>query len=207
DLSAQADTLRREIGNLSTELTRARAQISQLEREKSELQAALDREIARLKDAETQLRQALKDEIDRGTIEVNRIENVLIVSLKEQILFEPDRAELNPRFEKPLLEIARIFDRLPEKVIRIEGHTAVAPTRWPSSWDLGAARAVTVVRFLQEKGRIDPLRLVAASFGEYRPISPNDTEQNRQKNRRVELILINRPLYEVQSLRQAGVVR
>lgn len=207
DLTAQSETLKNEVAALSGDLNAARAKIAELERDRSSLQAALERETARLNEAEASLRQALKEEIERGNIEVNRFENVLIVSLRENILFAPDRAELNPRFERLLLEVARVFDRLPEKVIRVEGHTAIAPSRWPSSWDLGAARAVSVVRFFQEKGRIDPTRLVAVSFGEYRPVSPNDNEENRQRNRRVEISLINRPLYETQSLRQAGVIQ
>jgi chemotaxis protein MotB len=58
---------------------------------------------------------------------------------------------------------------------------------FPSNWELSAARALSVVKFLFTHGGIDPARLSAVGYGEYRPIAPNDTEINRQKNRRIEI--------------------
>jgi chemotaxis protein MotB len=107
---------------------------------------------------------------------------------------------LRAEFEPVLRKIAETFARFPDRVIRVEGHTAVAPSRWRSSWDLGAARAVAVVRFLQEKAGVEPSRLLAISFGEFRPRASNSSEALRQKNRRVELVLVDRPLYQVQEL-------
>ena len=62
--------------------------------------------------------------------------------------------------------------------------------RYASNWELSTARATTVVRFLQDKGGIDPKRLIAAGYGDVHPVAPNDTEQHRAQNRRIEIALI-----------------
>jgi chemotaxis protein MotB len=76
------------------------------------------------------------------------------------------------------------------KVIRVEGHTDDVPAggAYPTNWELSTARALAVVRFLQSQG-IDPSRLAAAGYGEYRPIAPNDTAEGRSQNRRIEIVL------------------
>jgi chemotaxis protein MotB len=75
-------------------------------------------------------------------------------------------------------------------------------TQFPTNWELGAARAVNVVRFLQRESGIDPLRLSAVSYGQYRPIATNKTEQGKAKNRRIEIILIDRDLDLAKKMRQ-----
>ena len=62
--------------------------------------------------------------------------------------------------------------------------------RFPSNWELSTARAASVVRFLQEKANIKPERLTASGFSFYRPVAPNDTEDTRGQNRRIEIVLV-----------------
>ncbi|HSH70991.1 MAG TPA: OmpA family protein, partial [Deferrisomatales bacterium] len=84
----------------------------------------------------------------------------------------------------------------------VEGHTDDVPIRgvlaqrFPTNWELSAARALSVVRFLQEVGGVDPARLAAAGYGEYRPAVPNDSAENRARNRRIELKLVPLPQAE-----------
>jgi len=91
--------------------------------------------------------------------------------------------------------VAGILKNVKDKQIIVEGHTDNVPissflaSKFPSNWELSSARAISVVRFLQQNG-IDPSFLGATGYGEFRPISPNDTEDNRAMNRRVEIILI-----------------
>jgi chemotaxis protein MotB len=66
--------------------------------------------------------------------------------------------------------------------------------QYPTNWELGAVRAVNVVRFFQKESGIDPLRMSAVSYGPYRPIASNKSEEGRAKNRRIEIILIDRDL-------------
>ncbi len=86
-----------------------------------------------------------------------------------------------------------------DRVIRVEGHTdnliihGTFAKKYPTNWDLSAARAVNVVRYLQEQG-IDPMTLSAIAFGEYEPVASNDTEEGRAQNRRIEIVLIPKEL-------------
>ncbi|MGD8334598.1 MAG: OmpA family protein, partial [Desulfobacterales bacterium] len=80
-----------------------------------------------------------------------------------------------------------------EYLVRIEGHTDNVPIRtflFPSNWELSTARAVNVLRYFIEHHQIDSQRLSAEGFGEFQPLVANDTAENRNKNRRVEVIFI-----------------
>ena len=82
------------------------------------------------------------------------------------------------------------------RVIQVQGHTDNVPIkgrlaeRFPTNWELSAARAVNVVRFLHEEAGLDPQSLSATGVSEYRPRAANDTDEGRQKNRRIEILLI-----------------
>lgn len=173
---------------------------SQLEKNRLADELALDR--ARIRAASETLQRSLAKEIASGDIEIRQMDNVLILNMRDSIIFSPDRADLNPRYTSVLGRMAAVFKDLPEKNIRVEGHTAVGVSspetlrRYPTSWDLGAARAISVLRYFREQAGIDGSRLVATSFGEYRPIAANDTEVSKQANRRVRIVLVNSPVYE-----------
>ena len=201
---ATKSELQQAIEKALAERQQAEAQLSRLQTERDALALQLKQESDRLDAAVTSLRQALNVEISRGNLEVLRYQNVLVVNIKDSLLFGADSPVLKPDYKATLATIAGAFQQFPDKVIRVEGHTAVAPSRWSSSWDLGAARAVSVVRYLQDEQKIDPSRLVALSFGEFRPLTPNGTEAGRALNRRVELVLVDRPLYQVQELLQSS---
>ena len=77
--------------------------------------------------------------------------------------------------------------------VRIEGHTdnvPIATRRFPSNWELSTARAVQVLKYFIAAGEIDPSRLSAVGYGEAKPVLPNNTPENRTKNRRVEIVLV-----------------
>ena len=118
----------------------------------------------------------------------------LVMRLAEQTLFDLGVATLSPE-AMPLIEkIGAIISRT-EYFIRIEGHTDNLPIhtdRFPSNWELSTARAVNVLRYFLEIHKISPLRLSAVGFGEYQPLVSNDYPKQRAKNRRVEIIFINK---------------
>ena len=77
--------------------------------------------------------------------------------------------------------------------IRVEGHTdnvPIATPLYPSNWELSSARATTVGRYLAEHSDIAPQRIIAAGYGEFRPVAPNDTREGRARNRRVDLVVL-----------------
>jgi chemotaxis protein MotB len=149
-----------------------------------------------------EIRSDLAEEIERGEVDIFTYNGMVILHIKNTILFQPNQADIREENKEVLMNIASIFKYFPDKIIRVEGHTATGPdtVQYPTSWELGAARAVNVTRYFQEQAGIEPQRLVAVSFGEWRPVSSNDTAENRAKNRRIEIVILNRPLYQWQEL-------
>lgn len=120
-------------------------------------------------------------------------ERGMVIHFTDRVLFDTGRAELKPEARELLLVLARQLKDLPH-AIRVEGHTDNVPIHnalYASNWELSAARAVRVVRFLIETGGIDPRRLAAVGYGEYRPIASNDTAEGRARNRRVDIVLLS----------------
>ena len=125
-------------------------------------------------------------------IQIDETNEGVRFSFENQILFDFGKADINPAGHALLDQIARVLQQDPAAV-RVEGHTDNVPIqtrRFPSNWELSVARAVNVVKYFAEVGHIDPRRLSAVGYGESRPLVTNDTPANRQKNRRVEILLL-----------------
>lgn len=160
-------------------------------------------EIERIANLEEVLKNELAEQIRSEDAQVYRHEGMLVVSLNEKFLFDGESATLKESYSDRLLKVANILKQAPGKMIRVVGHTAVWDSQtWESSWDLGAQRAVNVVRFLQQQGGLDPEQLVASTLGQYQPIATNSNEPGRQKNRRVEIILMDRNIFDVRYLQE-----
>jgi chemotaxis protein MotB len=117
----------------------------------------------------------------------------LTISLPEAGSFPPGRSELSDAARAVMLDLAHELQPLPNQ-IRVEGHTDDVPIHTPqfaSNWELSTARATTVVQFLIEAGGLDPARLAAAGYGEYRPRIDNDTPEARARNRRVDIVVLD----------------
>lgn len=117
----------------------------------------------------------------------------LVISLPEAGSFPAGRADLSARAEGVMADLADRLRGLPN-VIRVEGHTddvPIATSRFASNWELSTARATRVVEFLIEQGDIDPARLSAAGYAEYRPKLPNVDAESRARNRRVDIVVLD----------------
>lgn len=137
-----------------------------------------------------QIREAIKKEKLDEAIKVDVTDNGIAIKVADPVGFDVGKAQIKPRFKTVLEEIIQVIGKFPDNEIRVEGHTDNTPinTReFPSNWELSAARALHVVKFLYKNGDMNPSRLSAVGYGEYRPIAPNDTPENRQKNRRIEI--------------------
>lgn len=116
----------------------------------------------------------------------------LVIILSDKILFPSGTAELYAGGRTMLDSLSGAFHEYPFP-IRVEGYTddrAVSSERFPSNWELSAARAIAVTRYLMEVSGIPAKRLMAVGFGEYHPLVPNDTPENRAKNRIVKIVLV-----------------
>jgi chemotaxis protein MotB len=116
----------------------------------------------------------------------------LVITLSGSLLFESGKADLRPESAEVLSRLAGLLEPTQGK-IRIEGHTdniPIATTAVPSNWELSAYRAAAVLRYLTETVGLPAERFESAGYAEHRPLVPNDTRENRARNRRVEIILM-----------------
>jgi chemotaxis protein MotB len=118
---------------------------------------------------------------------------LVITLLSDRSFYDSGSAELRPE-TLPILDAIYGFLKKDQNLIRVEGNTDNVPihtAQYPTNWELSAARAVGVARYLVEHDGLDPERVSAAGYGEYRPRKPNDTDADRQANRRVDIVLLN----------------
>ena len=120
------------------------------------------------------------------------------MDIAEKIFFDSGKAKLKKDGETVLLKVGEALAQFQDKIIRVVGHTDNVPVSpgspFASNWELSVSRATTVVRFLQEKAKLSPERLIASGRGEYEPVAPNDTPEGRQKNRRIEIMLVDKTI-------------
>ena len=136
---------------------------------------------------------ALADELSAGYLQLVEDPRGLVVEVPEAGAFESGRAELSTDAERMMRRVAVVLAALPNSV-RVEGHTDDAPirtTRFASNWDLSTARATRVVEFLMASGGVDPLRLSAAGYSQFKPRAANTSAEGRTRNRRVDLVILN----------------
>lgn len=140
---------------------------------------------------------------DTPPLSVEMNERGLVIRVLESTLFELGSADIKPEARQTLDLIATQLVEVPNQ-IRIEGHTdnlPISTARFPSNWELSTARASSVVRYLITNHGLPPDQVSALGFGEYRPLVPNDTPQNRARNRRVDIVILtdNLSRYEPQA--------
>jgi chemotaxis protein MotB len=185
DLRISSEQSGREV----TRLTRVKSQLAENLEAREALLAARNAEIEKMRSSYDGLISDLEDEVASGQIQIERLLSGLKLNLSEEILFPSGSASLNASGQEVLRKVGRRLVELPHS-IAVEGHTDNVPVarRYPSNWELAAARASSVVRLLTELG-VEPDRLKAVSRGEFMPIASNDTAEGRAKNRRIEIQL------------------
>jgi chemotaxis protein MotB len=194
-LEQQKATLEADNANLKQQVGSLEEKTAAMEQEKASLLAASQQQQQQY-DA---LVQGLSSEVEKGQLQVRQYQNMLAVDLAEQIFFDSGRAALKPGGKEVLKKVGNALKEYEDKIIRVVGHTDNVPlakslqATFPTNWDLSVARATTVVRFLQEVG-VPPERMVPSGRAEFDPVAPNDTPEGRQKNRRIEIMLIDKNL-------------
>jgi chemotaxis protein MotB len=157
-----------------------------------------DEELARLRTTHDDLAKTLQKEVELGQVRVTQMADRLTVSIVDKILFPSGEDRLSEPGRQVLKRVGQVLAQARDKVIRIEGHTDNVPPgaplkpRFPTNWELSAARATNVVRFLQESAGLDPAALEAVGLGEHHPRDDNKTAAGRAQNRRIEIILYPR---------------
>ena len=125
-------------------------------------------------------------------VDVKVLKGVVYISLADNMLYKSGSYEINERAGETLSKIAKIITDYKDYEVLVEGNTDNVPisrTNIRNNWDLSALRASSVVQELQNKYGVDPKRLSAAGRGEYNPITDNDSELGKQRNRRTQIII------------------
>lgn len=129
-------------------------------------------------------------------ISASRDDRGVVLVIQERTLFETGEAEILEGAKPFLTKVGTLLETIPN-LVKVEGHTDSRPIntyRYPSNWELSGARASSVIRFLLDQNKIEPYRFLAVGYGDTRPVVPNTTSENLQKNRRV-VIVISDPNY------------
>ena len=191
-LHSEADALTAKRDSLRTESDSLKLERDAIEGERDALKKSNAETVSHYDAVVTQLSQ----EVKQGHLQIKRYKNMLTVDVADRIFFASGSAEIKESGKEVLKKVGKALAQYPDKMIRVVGHTDnVALTKahqkqFPTNWELSVARATRVVRFLQDECGIDPQRLVAAGRGPYQPVASNTTPENRQKNRRIEIMLL-----------------
>ena len=141
-----------------------------------------------------QLNQNLQTEVTSDQVQIKQLQNRLQVTMVNAILFPEGGWELSPNGKQELSKITPTLQGVAGKQIVIEGYTdneiILEPlkSRFPNNWYLSAARAISVVSYLEEQG-LDPNELSAVAFGKYHPVASNDSPPGRAQNRRINIVI------------------
>ncbi|MFD0714987.1 flagellar motor protein MotB [Paenibacillus sp. GCM10027626] len=117
----------------------------------------------------------------------------IAIRLSDQFLFDLGKADLKKESIPVLDKLASLFKQL-ENTVSIEGHTDNLPIQpggeFKDNWGLSAGRSLSVLRYFVDKAKLEPAKFEIAGYGDTRPVAPNTTSANRQKNRRVEITVL-----------------
>lgn len=144
-------------------------------------------------------------EVKSRKVKITEDERGIVISLTADAFFERGSAELTPEGRRIINKIGRFLQQrdFVDNYIRVEGHTDNTPispastlyTLYPTNWELSAARAVKIVRILNEEFGIPGKNLQAVGYGEFQPVESNDIEEGRAYNRRVDIVIMRKKEY------------
>jgi len=147
-----------------------------------------------LSEVKKELEGSLSDELRNHKVEMRVVPDGLVVSLREVGFFDSGTAKLLPEATPAIAHIAQALGERGLE-IRVEGHTDNIPIHnslYNSNWELSTARATQVLMMLVDQYHLDPAKVSAAGYAEYRPIASNSTDEGRRKNRRIDLVVLSR---------------
>jgi chemotaxis protein MotB len=208
-LQQQVEQVSDDVGQKENALTQAEQaseqlnlQLAQTREEQDQLKDRIEAiNQQREKDSQhfAELEQRLKHELNESRFEISQLKNrMTVIKLTSEVLFNSGSARIKPAGKEVLSLIAESLNSYPDRDINIEGHTDSVPigknSQYTSNWELSTARALAAVDYFQQNNQINPQRLKVVGFGEYHPVSSNDTAAGRQLNRRIEIRLLPEPL-------------
>jgi chemotaxis protein MotB len=205
DAERDRDEKARQLAKLEKELAELQAQrdnLTEAERAATQRMQATEQELTELRkqrDAAEERLAAFRKLYDRfralvdtGKLQVDFRNGQMVLKLPSEVLFSSGKADLSDKGQQALTEVLNILVEFKDRRFLIAGHTDNQPLRggrFDNNWELATARALSVLEYMVKAG-FDSKNLGAAGYGEWDPVAPNDTAENRQLNRRIEIILV-----------------
>jgi chemotaxis protein MotB len=151
-------------------------------------------EDAQMQGATEAVSDLVKQEGMQDLVDVKVQERGIVISIKAKLLFKSGSADIEKAKQDELIKIGKdILTKLPNKQIRIEGHTDNVPINsamYPSNWHLSSYRAINVLKLLVDKAGINPKLISPVGYGDTQPLLPNTSDANREQNRRVNIVIL-----------------
>ncbi len=192
ELEKRIIDLQTRLNNFELENRRQQQRIVELEniREKQK------QELERLAEQAKSLEEKLAEEIRQGGIKLKRLNDRLVINMDNKILFDSGSATLrSDEIRRTLDKISDILAKYPDNRILVEGHTDDVPIRserFRDNWQLSTERALSVLYHLLRNRNLDPSRYMAVGAGQFQPLVPNTSPENRALNRRVDIVVMPR---------------
>ena len=192
------------------ELTAAQQEASQLRDLTESNQQSLEEKLSELKEraarlqrekeeaakSKSTLEQEMRAALQSKDVTISELQGKLEVNILDRVLFDSGQATLKPEGQTVLAGLAKVLEQYPNRQLHVVGHTDNVPIhgtlaqKYPTNWELSAARATAAVRFLVEQAGVDPRRLGAVGYGEFHPVADNSTEEGRAQNRRITIVIL-----------------
>jgi len=194
----EKDKLAAELGASNKRLAELEKQLADRDKQLAALRGDLSAEMAKLSEAQRGIVRALRPEIEQGHITVNLTNERLLINLTSSMLFGSGEDQLKPAGVDALKRVGTILKDYPEYAVAVDGHTDNWPIRtplkkrFPSNKELSEARAANGVTALAEGG-VSPDAITTAGYADTKPVAPNTTDEGRQRNRRVEVLVTPKP--------------
>ncbi len=181
-----------QIAALKAGLDEAKANATELR----EQLAAAEKEMEAAAKTKNSLEEEMRAALQSKDITISQLQGKLTVNILDHVLFDSGEAALKHEGQAILRQLAAVLTAHTNRAIHVVGHTdnvpirAGARSRFPSNWELSAARATAAVRFLHEQAGVNPRQLGALGYGEFHPVADNATPEGRAKNRRIAVVIL-----------------
>lgn len=193
-LKSQAEAALTENEQLKAELEASRKELDSIGANRQQVSEQLKDRMAKTRAEQENLSESVRQELASQQASLAQAGEAIRLTLQVPLLFKTQDAKLTDGGAALLERLAKALNALPHRSVRVEGHSDNSAINWSlfggftSHWDLSSARATAVARYLHNKG-VNPRRLTAAGYGEFRPVAPNDTPEGQAANRRIVLVL------------------
>lgn len=190
----KADELEKEVAELKDTLGQLKKENEDLLNQKQQAVEQKEKEVSELEKAKQELAESLKKEIGDYKAKLEMTERGLVITFLAEVFFDSGKDVIRQDGKDALNKVADVLNKnVADSLVAVEGHTDADPIKysgWKSNWELSSSRALAVLHYFIDECKVKPERLSANGYGEFKPVASNDTDEGKQKNRRVEIVIL-----------------